>query len=590
MQSGLLGRLLLWRAKHVTERQFVLFLSFVVGVLGGLAAVILKNTVHYTDQFLNGRLRIDSINIEYFFYPMLGILLTVIFVRYLVKDDIGHGVSRILYAISRKQSKLRAHNTYSSMLASTLTVGFGGSVGLEAPIVLTGSSIGSNIGHWMRLNYKNTTLLIGCGAAAAIAGIFKAPIAAVIFALEVLMLDLTMWSIIPLLIASVTGATLAAFLLGKGVIFYFTLQEPFILGNLPWYILLGIVTGLISVYFNRGAMFIEGKFSQIKSPYQRLLLGGGILGFLIFLFPPLYGEGYEALKAILTGEPDQLAYRSILYGYADNYWILLAYLLLILVFKVVAMSVTTGSGGVGGIFAPTLFMGGIAGFVVAKTINSFNFINVSEQNFALVGMAGMMAGVMHAPLTAIFLIAEITGGYGLFIPLILTATFSFITINLFEPHSLYTARLAAKGDLITHHKDNAILTLMKLNKVIEKDFKKVKPDQTLGELVKVVSASKRNMFPVVSEEGDLKGIVLLDNIRDIMFDSTLYHTTLVQDLMTQPPAIVSTKDSMTKVMRVFEDTDAWNLPVMEEGKYLGFISKSKIFSAYRKLLIEFSDE
>ena len=589
--SRLLAKILIWRVRHIKQKQFVLMLSLLIGVLSGLAAVLLKNVVHYIGQFLTHQLATTTANLLYFAYPLAGIFLTVLYVKFFVKDNIGHGVSRILLAISKKNSNIKSHNTYSSMIASTFTVAFGGSVGLEAPIVLTGSSLGSNIGKFLHLNYKTTTLLIGCGAAGALAAIFKAPIAALIFGLEVLMLDLTMSSIIPLMISAVTGALMSNFLLGKGVIFSFTIYDPFILGNIPYYIILGILSGFVSLYFTRGNNFIEEKIGKVANPYQRLLLGGVLLGLIIFLFPPLYGEGYDSLRSMLGGNPTDLANQSLFYAIKDNYWPFLGFLLLVLVFKVIAMAVTTSSGGVGGIFAPALFMGGVTGFIAARVINALSFINVSERNFALVGMAGIMAGVMHAPLTAIFLIAEITGGYGLFIPLIVTATISYLTIMYFEPHSIYTRRLAKRGELITHHKDKAVLTLLKMGRVIEKDLKTVHPENTLGELVKVIAKSKRNIFPVIDDENVLIGIVLLDNIREIIFNADMYDEIKVEEIMVTPPAYTSPKESMESVMHKFEETGAWNLPVVQEdGKYEGFISKSKIFNAYRRLLVQFSDE
>lgn len=588
MAERILHRFLAWRLKHIPHRQFVIILSLVIGVMGGLAAILLKNTVHYTSVLLTNWLSIESASVLYFAYPMIGILLTVVFVSRFVRDKIGHGISRILYAISRRNSYLAPHNTYSSMVASTLTVGFGGSVGLEAPIVLTGSAIGSNLGRILRLNYKTVTLLVGCGASAAIAGIFKAPIAAVVFALEVLMLDLTMSSLIPLMISSVTGATVANFLLGRDVIFNYTLQEPFELNNIPFYILLGVVCGLVSYYYTWGTMKVESRFSRMEKPWKRLLTGGVILGLLIFLFPPLYGEGYETLKSILSGQAVETLHSSLFYSFRERYWLFLLFLSMIVVFKMVAMAVTTGSGGVGGIFAPTLFSGGILGFVFARAANGTGLIHVSESNFALVGMAGLMAGIMHAPLTAIFLIAELTGGYGLFIPLIITSTISYMTTMYFEPHSIYTRRLAERGELLTHYKDQAVLTLMKLDEVIEKDLKTVSPNASLGELVKVISKSRRNIFPVVDGEGILKGIVHMDQIRDIIFNPDLYETMFVRDLMILPPETISPGDSMEMVMNKFNETGAWNLPVVDREKYMGMISKSKMFSVYRKWLMEIS--
>ncbi|MCK4664422.1 MAG: chloride channel protein [Bacteroidales bacterium] len=586
----IIGKFIYWRLKNIKERQFVLILSFVVGLISGLAAIVLKNTIYYTHYFLTKGFHVEYENYLYLAYPFFGILLTVFFIRTFIKHNIGHGVSRILFSISKQNSIIKQHNTYSSILASTLTIGFGGSVGSEAPIVLTGASIGSNLGRLFRMNYKTTTLLIGCGAAGAIAGIFKAPIAGLVFTLEVLMLDLTMASLVPLLISAVTGASIAYFLMGNEVLLSYNVTTSFLINDIPFYILLGIFAGLVSLYFTRGAMFIESKFSLITKAYKKLIVGGISLSLLIFVFPPLYGEGYEILKEILSGNGLEIVNNSFFYSIKDNYWLFLSFLLLILIFKVAAMSVTTGSGGIGGIFAPTLFMGGISGYFVALLLNRSSYINVSESNFALVGMAGLMAGVMHAPLTGIFLIAEITGGYQLFIPLMITATISYITIIYFEPHTIYTKRLALRGELITHHKDKAVLTLLKMGAVIEKDFKIINQEATLGELVKVVSMSKRNIFPVINDENNFQGIVLLDNIRDIMFNPDMYDDTYVYDLMITPPAIVSSGENMDTVMEKFEETGAWNLPVIDDEKYIGFISKSKIFSAYRKILVHFSDE
>jgi CIC family chloride channel protein len=562
-----------------------------MGILGGLAAIILKNLVTFIHQLLSGILNIDKVNYLYLAFPVIGIFLTVMYVKYFVKDNISHGISRILFAISKKKGEMAAHNNYSSLISSAITVGFGGSVGLEAPIALTGSSIGSSIGRFLRLSSKNVLLLIGCGAAAAVAGIFKAPLAAVIFSLEVLMLDLTMSSMIPLLISSVTGATLSYFLLGKNAIFYFTLHEPFTLTKFPYYILLGIVCGLVSYYFIKGSSMVESRFSKIGNPYSKILLGGIILSSLIFILPPLYGEGYDTLRNILTGNYISLANGSVFYAYRNDFWILIIFLMLVLIFKVVAMSVTTASGGIGGVFAPSLFMGGITGFMFSKLINVSKLTSVSEDNFSLVGMAGVMAGVMHAPLTAIFLIAEITGGYELFIPLMITATCSYLTIMYFEPHSVYTKQLALNGELVTHHKDKAILTMLDINNVIEKKMKFVPLNANLGDLVGIISKSKRNIYPVKDDKNILLGVIYLDDIREIMFQPEKYASIKVKDLMVMPPAFVFSTDSMVKVMRKFESTKAWYLPVLKEsGEYIGFISKSKIFTEYRKILVEFSEE
>lgn len=576
--------------RRLGEYRVTLILSFIVGILSGLAAVILKNTVHATHAFLQDSFPKDSANFLLIVLPSVGILLTILYVKFFVKDNIGHGVSRILFAISKQNSKIKPHNTYSSIISSTLTIGFGGSVGAEAPIALTGAAIGSSIGRFFRMNYKTLTLLIGCGAAGAIAAIFNAPLAGLVFTLEVLMLDLTTASIVPLLISAVSATTVSYFLLGREVVFAYEVVHPFQLHNIPYFIFLGIFCGLVSLYFMRMVMYIEKRFSRVKNTFRKWVVGGLTLGVLVFIFPPLYGEGYDFLHSLLDGQSSVLFYNSFFYYFQDNYWIILLTLVLLIVIKAVATALTTGSGGVGGTFAPTLFVGGVAGFLVAKVINQFSFINVSESNFTLVGMAGTMAGVMHAPLTAIFLIAEITGGYALFIPLIITSTISFLTIMSFEPHSIYTKGLAKRGELITHHKDKAVLTLLQVGKVVERDFITVSSDETLGDLVKKISKSKRNIFPVVTPNGIFVGVVLLDDIRPVMFDTEMYDSVSVKELMTVPPEFISVKESMDSVMKKFEVSGAWNLPVVDGDSYVGFVSKSKIFSAYRDVLIQFSDE
>lgn len=588
-EKKLLERFLDWRDKHLQPRQFIYVLSFLIGIVSGLAAVLMKNTAVFTQAFILSKLPKDRLNYLYLFLPLVGIILTVLFVKYFVKDNISHGISRVLFSISKQKGRLKSHNNYSSIIASILTVGFGGSVGLEAPIVLTGSSIGSNLGRIFRVNYKTTIILIGCGAAGAIAGIFKAPIAAILFSLEVLMLDLTLWSIIPLLISSVTALTVSYFFLGKAEIFFFLQAEPFVLSRIPFYVILGIFCGFVALYFTRETLYIESLFQKIKNPVFKPLIGGLLLGLIILFLPPLFGEGYNTLDALLSGNPVEITYGSLFYELQDNLWMFGLFLLLILIFKVAAMSITNGAGGVGGIFAPTLFMGGIAGYFVALVVNSSGFVNVSVRNFSLVGMAGLMAAVMHAPLTAIFLIAEITGGYGLLLPLILTSTIAYITIVYFEPHSIYTIRLAKRGELITHHKDKAILSLIDMGKVIENDFVTLAPTDKLGDLVRVISSSKRNIFPVIRDDM-LVGIVLLDDIRHIMFNTDMYNTVFVRDLMLLPPTHISPDESMDEVMKKFDETGSWNLPVIKNGKYIGFLSKSKLFSIYRNMLLDISAE
>lgn len=581
-------RILIWRNKKISEKKLVLILSFVVGALSGLAAVFLKTTIHYTHHFLTHGFE-DGFKIIYLLFPIIGIFLTVLFVKYLVKDKIGHGVSRILYALSKNNGKIKGHNNYSSIIASTLTIGFGGSVGAEAPIVLTGASIGSTLGHYFRLNFKSMALLVSCGAAGAIGGIFKAPIAGLIFTLEVLMLDLTLTSIVPLLISSATGATMAFLLMGEKVVLSVVNTEAFALNNIPFYILLGVLSGLLSYYFTKTSISIESSLKKVKNIFVKILLGGVLLAGLIFIFPSLYGEGTQTLQSLLNGNIDGLPRDSIFKFVMQNNWYILIYLALLLLMKVVAMAITNGSGGVGGIFGPTLFVGGVTGYWLSNFINSFGFVRLPEGNFALVGMAGLMAGVMHAPLTAIFLIAEITGGYSLFIPLIITSTIAYITILWFTKHSIYTHRLAERGELLTHHKDEVVLTLMKLDSVIEKDCITVGVDDPFGELVKAVSKSKRNIFPVLNDEQELVGIVLLDNIREIMFDRDKYNEIFVSDVMISPPEIVDVNDSMDRVMKKFKTSGAWNLPVMKDGKYQGFVSKAKIFNSYRDVLVQVSE-
>jgi CIC family chloride channel protein len=565
-------------------------LSLLIGMASGLAAVLLKNTAHLTYQFVARQAIASQINFLYLAFPLVGIFLTVVFIRAFIRDEMGHGITKVLYSISKKGGYLRPHNSYSSIITSTFTVGFGGSVGLESPIVVTGSSIGSNLGRVFGMNYKSVITLIGCGAAGAIAGIFKAPVAAVVFALEVLMLDITIWSIVPLLISAVTGTSISYFFLGKGATLHYPMQGTFILGNIPYYIVLGIIAGLVSLYFTRTTIRVESWFARINKPGARLITGGILLGILILVFPPLFGEGYDIINEFLEGNIDKITQGSIFYGQHNNLYIFSLFLLLVLVFKPIAMTATTGAGGVGGIFAPTMFMGGFTGYFVARIMNQLNFIKIPETNFVLAGMAGLMGGVMHAPLTAIFLIAEVTGGYSLFIPLMITSTVSFITIKYFEPHSIYTHRLAKRGELITHHKDRAVLTLLEMDKVIEKDFLPVSPDDSLGKLVKSISRSRRNLFPVLKSQNKLVGVVLLDNIRHIIFNTEMYNRVFVRDLMQPPPSHISPGDSMESVMKKFEENEAWNLPVINNGEYIGFLSKSKLFSYYRNWLIEISDE
>lgn len=588
-----LQRFILWREKKIKEKHFILILSFFVGILTALAAWVLKFLVEWIKEFLTERFDSTGGNWLYLVYPVVGIFLTGLFIRYVVKDDISHGVTKILYAISRRQSRIKRHNTWSSVIASGITIGFGGSVGAEAPIVLTGSAIGSNLGSIFKMDHKTLMLLVGCGAAGAVAGIFKAPIAGLVFTLEVLMIDLTMASLLPLLVSCVTAATVSYITTGFDAMFKFHMDYPFSVERIPWVILLGIVCGLVSLYFTRTMNAIENVFRHYNNPYVKLMIGGIMLSILIFLFPPLYGEGYDTIELLLNGAVNQdwntVMNNSVFYGFDS---LLLVYLALIVLFKVFASSATNGGGGCGGIFAPSLFLGCISGFIFAHFCNEFDIgPYIPEKNFALLGMAGLMSGVMHAPLTGIFLIAELTGGYDLFLPLMMVSVSAYLTIMIFEPHSIYSMRLAKKGELITHHKDKAVLTLMNIDSVVETDFEKVRPDMDLGEMVKVISRARRNLFPVVDAHGELLGIVVLDDIRNIMFRQELYHRFKVEKFMISPPARINVTDSMEEVMKKFDDTKAWNLPVIDEdGKYEGFVSKSKIFNSYRQVLVDFSED
>jgi CIC family chloride channel protein len=565
-----------------------------VGVASALAGVLMKFLIHQIETLLTNHFDQLGFNWLYLVYPVVGIWLTSLFIRYIVKDDIGHGVTKILYAISRKQSKIKPHNCWTSVVASSITIGFGGSVGGEAPIVLTGSAIGSHLGQLFKIDHRNLMVLVGCGAAGAIAGIFKAPIAGVVFTLEVLMLDLTMHSLLPLLVSCVTATCVTYVFSGTSAMFDFNLNNPFVIDRVPSSILLGICCGFLSLYFTRAMNWFENVFAKLKTPYRKLALGGSVVSILIFLFPSLYGEGYSLISILLTGQNasdwGMVMDRSMFSG-MDN--LLLVYLGLILLFKVFATTATNGGGGCGGTFAPSLFLGCIMGFIFARLWNTSNLdlVNVPETNYSLLGMAGVMSGVMHAPLTGMFLIAELTGGYDLFVPLMIVSVSSYLTIIAFEPHSIYSMRLAKKGELLTHNKDAAIMTLMSMDDLIEKDFLTVTPDMNLGELVSTIAKARRNIFPVVDGAGHLKGIIQMDDIRNIIFRQELYGRYSCQQLMVNPPCIINIMESMSAVMRKFDETNAWNLPVeSKDGKFLGFISKSRVYSTYRQVLVDFSQE
>ena len=578
------------RIKQLPESTLLLVLALIIGLISGLAAVLLKLSIEFIKEIFttHGSLRTESLT--YFLLPGAGMLLSLLFVRYLIKDNISHGVTRVLESISGNKSKIKPHNCYSSVVSSAVTIGFGGSVGAEAPIVYTGAAIGSNIGRKFGLNYRSITLLVCCGAAAAISGIFKAPLAGVLFCFEILLFNLTMGSIIPLLTASITATAVASLIMGGGVS-YVSSIDPFLLSNIPYYLLLGVVCGFVSLFFTRTTLMMEGRIKKINNVYTRWAVSALALGILILLFPPLYGEGYGSLISLLNnnveGAVDSMIYTSL----SGNVWFIPIFFTAVLLLKVFAMSFTNAGGGVGGTFGPTLFMGGVLGFVISRFINLSGVSLLPESNFALVGMAGLMAGVMQAPMTAIFLIAEITGGYELLMPLIITSVCSYVTVRNFEPYSIYTKRLAQAGKLLTHDSDQAVLTLMKTSEVIESDFLFVNTHDSLEHLVDVVEKSKRNIFPVLDKENRLQGIVTLDDIRSIMFRKELYESVFVYELMHRPLDHVFIDERMDSVMKKFERSGAWNLPVLDqEYRYLGFVSKSRIFSAYREQLSQVSHE
>lgn len=574
----------------IGQRYFVIILSFFVGLCSGVAAVVLKHTISFVKSFVVDNFASYDFNILLLAVPGIGILITMLYVKFIVKDNLGHGITKILYAISQNNSNIKKHHAYSSVIASSFTIGFGGSVGAEAPIALTGAGLGSNIGKLFRMDYKTITLLVACGAAGGIAGAFKAPIAGMIFTLEILMLNLTMASIIPLLVSAITATSITFYFLGHEVEFEQLSIMPFQMINLPYYILLGIFTGLVSLMFTRGTWWCEKKMSTIKNPYFKWFLGSSLLGLLIFLFPPLYGEGYSTISELLTEDVSKFNNGSPFAMLGNGTTSLLLFTAGVIIFKTLATSLTTTSGGVGGTFAPSLFLGGVAGYFFAMLNNALGFHNIPMANFTLVGMAGVMSGVMHAPLTSLFLIAEITNGYQLLVPLMLTSTVSYLTIGLFEEHSIYTKPLAEKGELLTHQRDKTVLTLMHLDRVIETDFTIVHANDSFGSLVQAIAKSERNLFPVLNDHNEMIGVVLLNDIRKIMFDKEIYNTTTVRDVMMIPPAFINVHDHMESVMDKFESTGAWNLPVIDNHKYVGFVSKSKIFSVYRRVLTHITYE
>lgn len=596
IQSIRLGSLyksfLIWRLKNVSESQYMIFMSLLVGLSCGMASVVLKNTVHYTYLFITDTkwFAVDRSNFLFLLYPMVGITITVLILKYFIKDDISHGVSKVLYAISRKKGRIKPHNTYSSIITSSITVAFGGSVGLEAPIVLTGSALGSNLGRLGRLSEKNMITLVGCGAAGAIAGVFKAPIAGILFVFEVLMLDLTMTTAIPLLIAAITSSMISFFFLGKGVLFTYHVYSSFELIKIPGFIFLGIVSAFVSLYFLRSNKFIAKKFKPLKV-WRKVVFGGLSLGVLIFLFPPLFGEGYPALAVLLDSDTNTLFNNTIFYPFRENEWMLLGILPAIIMLKSIATAVTTSAGGVGGTFAPSLFIGGFTGFFVGRLINMSGLLVVDESNFAFVGMAAVMSGVMHSPLSATFLIAEITGGYDLFAPLMIATTISYIVVKPLNKYSIYAEELALDGNLMTHDKDKSALQFIDKKKLIETNFIPLLYESSLRDIVEAVQESTRSFFPVIDKDNNFLGILLIDDVRKLLFKPEYYDVYGVKDFVRYSKYfIVDISDPLEEVVSKFRGADRYTIAVVDKGKYVGFMSRANVFAEYRKYVSTFSEE
>ena len=574
----------------MSSKTFIRILSLLIGILAGIAAVLIKYAVHFTKSVLTLDFIQDYSSYLYFLFPIIGITLTLIVIKYFIRDYVGHGIPSVLHALSKDHGKIKKHNMYSSIVTSALTVGFGGSVGLEGPTIATSGAIASNIGTALRLNYKQLILLLGAASAGGMAAIFKAPIAGVVFALEVIMIDMTMASIVPLLIASATGALTSMFFLGVDFIYPIQLTESYHLSELPYYILLGVLSGFLSLYFTRVYVYINSFFDNMKNAWNRLLLGGSLLGLIILIFPALYGEGYDAINGSLAGNPSHVFAHTFYSGLGQNFSYLLLFMLLLLLFKVLATSLTFGAGGIGGIFAPSLFLGSNLGLLFALFSNHFGLGVLNVNHFAFAGMAGVIAANLHAPLTAVFLIGDITGGYQMFIPLMIVSVISFSTVKFFQSNSVYTIQLARRGDLLTHNSDHNILKMMNIKKLIETNFISIHQDQTLGNLVEVIAKSTRNIFPVINDNGEFEGLISMDNIRDIMFQTDLYDTRKVSDLMTIPSVTVQVEEPMEQVADKFHKSGKYNIAVLDGKKYIGFVSRAHVFTTYRKMLNYFSED
>ena len=585
-----LTRFLIWRRRHISDTRFVEILSVVIGIFSGLAAVVIKRAVGYIEHLLTKSFAVDIYNYYYFIYPAIGLFLTVVIIKFILKKPVGHGIPNVLYAISKNSGIIRSYQMFASIVTSSLTVGFGGSVGLEGPTVSTGAAIGSNIGRILRLDYRRITLLIAAASAGAMSAIFKAPIAAIVFVLEVLMFDLTLSALVPLLISSVSAALVSYAFMGQFSVYHLQVIEPFKMTDIPFFIILGFLSGFASLTFTKVYNFMEDTFDKIDTWYKKLILGVAILGVLLFFFPSLYGEGYNVISTSLKGDYSELFNNSMFYAYRNNSIAILLMIMAIIFFKGFATSATFGAGGIGGIFAPSLFVGANTGLFLAEVLIYFGYDHVQPSNFALVGMAGVIAGIIHAPLTAIFLIAELTGGYHLFVPLMIVSTLSYSTIKYFFKTSVYTRQLARRGELFTHDKDKRVIKMMNVKDLLETEFKTIGKDATLGELVKVITQSKRNVFPVVDDDGTFHGVVHLNDIRDVIFKPELYDKVKVESLMHAPMTSASLNDSMEDVVEKFQKTAQYNMVVLDDGKYVGFVSRAKVFSKYREMLKEFSED
>lgn len=577
-----------WRLKNMSERSFITALSFIVGILSGLSAVIIKNTVRLTQSLLNNLMSNEVHNYIYFALPIIGIFITVVIIKYVIQHQVRHGIPTVLYSISKQKARIRNHNLYSSIVTSTLTVGFGGSVGLEGPTVATGTAWGAWMAKFFRMNYRDSILILASACAGALAAIFKAPIAAIVFAVEVIMIDLTVFSLVPLLLSSATAVVVSYLFLGQNVLYPFEVTQAFVIADLPYYVVLGILTGFVSVYFIKMYLFISNIFDKMSRARNRLLLGGLVLGLLIFLFPSLYGEGYNAINQCLAGNTEYLFNNSLFFNLREDFWIALVLIGTVIVFKVIATSITFGAGGVGGMFAPTLFTGVNTGMLFAQLVNLTGIRQLNSNNFALIGMAGLIAGVLHAPLTGIFLIADISGGYKLFVPLMVTATFAYIIVRAFTPASIYHVQLARRKELLTHDKDANALQMLKVRKLIETDFEVLSPDALLRDLTEAISRNHRNLFPVVDKEGYMVGMVKMDDVRDIIFHHDLYDKIKISELMYMPEDFIQPDDTMEVVANKFEASGRYNIAVIENGKYLGFISRARVFTNYRKQIMDVS--